>query len=118
MKSEAVHRQLDTRVDLHDQALGMDTRQVAAANGELPQLRTPEPAESTLPDTSSFETYEWFVIFGTRPSKGLTFNMLKQFYRTGEVRDYTLVRTGAMQEWKRAVDIPGLLDHLKYDAKA
>ncbi len=118
IKSGAAHAYTGRRLDLHDEALGMDTRQIASAHDEALQLEAGGPPMSGLPQPSGFELTEWVVMFGTGASRPLSFSTLKDLYRSGDIKETALVRTIAMTEWRRVNEIPGLLEKLRYDEKA
>jgi len=115
IKSGAIHTGMDKRIDLHDEALGMNTRQIGPTETELAQLGSSDVAESISPDLASFKECKWLVKLGRHSGGHLSFDRLNQVYRMGDVDENTFVRWTGMQEWFRIIEIPGLLEQLRSD---
>jgi len=128
MRAETFHTHVRARLDVHDRALNVDTRQlegeVQAGPAELaaPETSSPQvwespqisksPQVSNFPDPATFHDREWFAQIGDRRSEPLNFGQLRRLYQSGKVDESKLVWTTGMQDWKRVVDVPGLLEAL------
>lgn len=113
MKSEAFQGHVRTRLDDHDEALGMDTRQVTGEPRAQHQLTAPGPAEATgQTGQGDFSYREWYVAIEGRRSDPLSFEQLRELMGSGRIDASHLVWSTGMEEWKRIDEIPGLPEAL------
>ena len=129
MRAETFHSHVRARLDVHDQALNVDTRQLEGGEAQAgpaelaaPETSSPQvwespqvskfPQVSNFPDPATFADREWFAQIGDRRSEPLDFGQLKRLYLSGKIDEAKLVWTAGMQDWKRIVDVPGLLEAL------
>ena len=125
MKSETFQHHVRTRLDRHDEELGVDTRQLGSAEEERLRLEAgADQSGQEAPDSAGDgaagpadapANQEWFVKFGTRVSRPLSFARLKQLYQLGNIDDDTLARSGEWDEWRALRDIPAVWDELHRD---
>ena len=117
LRNESFQHHVRTRIDAHDDALGVNTRAIGPGR---PQAKPILPSTSlganpvnraALPSPSSFETSEWFVKFGSRSSQSLPFEKLKKFWEIGNLTPETFVCTSEC-EWVPVQSVPGLLEEL------
>ena len=112
MKTEAFQGHVHARLDAHDGALGMDTRSLTDGSQEPAPFQLEDSATENAPDSESFVNLEWFVAIEGRKTKALSFAQLKALYDSGKIGETNLVWATGMQEWKRILDVPGLVEAL------
>jgi len=112
LKNAVFQGHVRARLDVHDTALDMDTRQLTAQEqGAAAEALSP-PQASEFPDPATFSRVEWFAQLDDRASDQLTFAQLKGLYRSGNIKESNLVWTSGMKDWKPISDVPGLLEEL------
>ena len=110
-KGEAFRGHVKQRLDVHDAELGVDTRSLGGAEQELASLDH-DSAQVDFPDPRSFHDAEWYVEIDSKSSDVLSFQQLRRIYREGRIDENSLVLTSEMRDWKRILDVPGLLEKL------
>jgi hypothetical protein len=112
MKSEAFQGHVRTRLDVHDEALGMDTRRVTG------ESQSPEPQQLAFPESSDtagqgdFASREWYVAIEGRRSDPLSLQQLRELVASRRIDATHLVWSAGMEGWKRIDEIPGLEEAL------
>lgn len=115
LKTEAFHGHVQGRLDVHDEALGLDTRQLTGK---------PEPTEAALPPpvpaseageqrAADATVREWFVELDGRRSDPMTIHGLRELYHAGRIHENTLVWTAGMDSWRPVCDVPDLPEELR-----
>ncbi len=120
LKNEALRQHTVARLDIHDQELGIDSREAA------PSLNLPgQPARPTLltgtgePITAApgvepgtpppgFPPDNWYTNEGGEQQGPYTFALLHSRAKQGTLQEYTLVWAEGMDEWQPAHRIPNL----------
>ncbi|MBN1441611.1 MAG: DUF4339 domain-containing protein [Planctomycetes bacterium] len=114
LKNEAFQGHVRSRLDVHDEALGMNTRMIAGAEAEAaPPAEIAPPLAAGSPEPPSFRYRQWFVDHGDHHEKPVGFPQLKALYETGQVNETNLVWSAGMKDWMRIADVPGLLEELR-----
>lgn len=122
LKNEALRQHTVARLDMHDQELGVDSRQAAPAlnlpgQPARPTLLTgagepisaapaPPPSDSTPPP--GFPADNWYTNEDGEQQGPYTFALLHSRARQGTLQGYTLVWAEGMDEWQPAHRIPNL----------
>ena len=118
MKNQAFQGHVHKRLERHDDELGVDTRQLGAAEEEHLQLEEGFEDEAAFTGDTPPADRDWYVKFGNRVSRALPFMRLQELYRAGNIDDDTLVRTGEGEEWSSLRHVPGLWEELNSDEDA
>ena len=116
MKSQGFQQHVRKRLDRHDDELGIDTSQLGAGETD-DQLQLENdfdeaPAQPTPDDNLPPADRDWFIKFGSRVSRALTFDRVRELYGLGNIDDDTLVRANEREEWRTLRDVPGLWEEL------
>lgn len=108
LKNEALRQHTAARLDLHDERLGMDTREVPAAL-PLGGMRRPAIADSS-PATPppGFPEEGWYSNENGGQQGPYTFALLCARARQGTITPDTLVWVEGMPEWSPAETVPNL----------
>ena len=111
LKNEALRQHTMARLDVHDQKLGLDTRDYPAAALPPAGNREPERIPDTPPDTppAGFPATGWYVNENGTGQGPFTFSYLSARTRQGTLTPETLVWAEGMDEWQPARSIPNLL---------
>jgi len=105
--SDARHEDLNQRVDVHDRALGLDTKpQIGGA-------ANPELGEGPVSFASQCEEADWYFLKGEEQVGPMDFGAFKQRWRVGEFGASTLVWASFMQDWEALAQVQGLEDTLR-----
>lgn len=103
VKNEAFQRHAGARLDLHDRALGMDTREatVEAVAGGATAAIAPGGAPPPIPAA-------WHYAQGDQQMGPVDKPTLRELLRQGNISPATLVWTEGMREWRPAREFPEL----------
>jgi len=134
IKNEALRQHVNRRLDVHDDALGLNTRGLPPGETEemarLEYGSSPDPVdaadrpvrdapatggspgESQFPDPGTFKTRLWALQIGRRQSQNLLLERIRELYHSGRIDERNLVWTEGMGEWKPIIEVPGLLEEL------
>ena len=106
IKAQQFRGQAEQRLDIHDRALGVDTRTSGAA-GALPQGAQGQiPAPPPGPSRNSAQ---WYYSSGGSAQQGpVTLQGLAGIYHDGRLRGTDLVWREGWKDWRRIADVPGL----------
>lgn len=107
MKSEAFRQHTQTRLDMHDNHLGLDTRSANAAlpsNADRGGLLESQPggAEESL----------WYYELNGDSIGPTSLTMIGRMLQSGQLRPSTLVWAEHLGDWTAAGDVPQLAEHL------
>ena len=111
-------RHVHKRLDVHDEALNVNTRQRTTDEDEhalLEQGSSDEelpPPEEAMPRPGTFNDHEWYVRIGKRTSRPLRLERLKSLYGRGMITEQNFIRTSKMSQWVPIEEVPGLLEEL------
>lgn len=108
LKNEALRQHTVARLDIHDQKLGIDTRDVPTAlpYGSLqsPGLLTAAPSSSL----TDFPETGWYLNLNGSQEGPYTYSLISARARQGTLPPETLVWVEGMDEWRTAGSIPNL----------
>ena len=111
LKNEAVRQHTVARLDMHDQELGIDSRDAA------PSLRigasTPLPSPTLITGSAAIPppglpTGNWFTTEGGQQQGPHTYVLLHSRAQQGTLPPETLVWVEGMENWQEARSIPNL----------
>lgn len=102
VKNESFQRHAGARLDLHDRALGMDTREAAVE--AAPGGATAAIAPGAPPPIPSL----WHYAVGNRQMGPVDEPTLRELLRQGNISPATLVWTEGLAEWRPAREFPEL----------
>ncbi|KAA3608959.1 MAG: DUF4339 domain-containing protein [Planctomycetota bacterium] len=99
MKNKSFRKHTLSRLDVHDQALGMDSKN--AAPPELPSASEQEQAALGLPQP------DWFLAApGGDPEGPLDLSEIRRRIENGDVHERTLVWHESLKDWKTLEQTP------------
>jgi hypothetical protein len=101
LKNDARHGHAGARLDAHDRALGMNTRDAVP-------LEAGEAAAVLAPGTPPPVPISWHYAVGNQQRGPVDEPTLRDLLRRGDLAPTTLVWTDGMPEWQPARDIPEL----------
>ena len=104
LKSAGFQQHVHQRLDVHDKALNMDTRQLEGA---------PPPAmlsEGTPPSTD--ELPAWYYVLDNERIGPVTLGNLRNLLAEGRITKNTLIWNGSFDNWKAISQLPGLFEGL------
>ena len=104
MVADRRHSSLERRLDVHDQTLGLDTREPDSI---------PHRSTRPLPIPFDFNAQQWYLEAGETESRG-PFSMydLRSQWRRGEIDGNTEIWTPDMDQWATIADVRGLREAL------
>lgn len=108
LKNEALRQHTVARLDIHDQKLGIDTRDVPTSLplGSLPRPSLMTGAVSSLP--AGFPEAGWYISSNGAQEGPYTYSNISARARQGTLSPETLVWVQGMDEWRTAGSIPNL----------
>jgi hypothetical protein len=110
LKNEALRQHTVARLDMHDQELGVDTRQAAPG---LNLSGSPAPARLITGEVATpppgFPATDWYTNDGGEQQGPYTFALLHTRARQGTLAPETLIWVEGMEEWQPAHLIPNLM---------
>ncbi len=108
LKNEALRQHTVARLDIHDQKLGIDTRDVPTSLplGSLPRPGLIAGAPSSLP--TGFSETGWYISSSGIQEGPYTFALISARARQGTLPPETLLWVQGMDEWRTAGSIPNL----------
>ena len=101
MKNEAFRQHAASRLDSHDNALGIDTRGSGAA---LPHHDRPK----SLPETAPTSGGEWYYMANGDTQGPVNFEKLRELYRDRVLTLSSFVWNPGMDDWKTLSSVPEL----------
>ncbi|MEM8882759.1 MAG: DUF4339 domain-containing protein [Planctomycetota bacterium] len=107
--SDQRHRSTQERLDIHDEALGIDTTRANLPESE-PAARV---APGAPPPPPSQTRQEWYYLNGDERIGPLALGALKELWSVGDVTPETLVWKDGLQDWlpiRRLPKLVGFLD--------
>lgn len=115
LKNEALRQSTTARLDRHDEALGIDTREggkrissSAGEGGKASRLLTGDsPPPSSPPE--GFPDHEWYFAEGGQERGPFRWQEISQQAQAGRVKAETLVWVSGMPDWQPAREIPNLI---------
>ncbi|MEM7232960.1 MAG: DUF4339 domain-containing protein [Planctomycetota bacterium] len=120
MKNAAFQEHVRGRLDHHDDALGVDTRNLLGSDPEPDLLDheadllgqgmggTVPPPPPTGRAQSGFESTTWYVQTSDSESQSVSFSQLQMLYANLEIDSRTLVWCAGMPDWQPLGRVPGL----------
>lgn len=116
LKVEALRQNTTARLDRHDQALGIDTKE----EGTPTSLPPPRPADQSPRLTVSpppvtprapegFPEQEWYFAEEGSQLGPFPWQEIYQEARSGRIKAETMVWVSGLPEWKPAREIPSLI---------
>ncbi len=106
LKSEAYRQHTLTRLDAHDQALGVDTRSSAQA------LAGPDRQQHLLTGGQSRPRQQWYYASNGETMGPVDYDQLVDLARQGVVQKSTLVWCSDMNDWTPAQSVSALQGEL------
>lgn len=109
LKNEALRQHTAARLDIHDQKLGIDTRDVPTAL-PLGSLQRPTllPGSSPSSSPTGFPEDGWYINSQGNQEGPYTFALVSARVRQGTLPPEALVWVEGMDEWRTAGSIPNL----------
>ena len=108
LKNEALRQHAVARLDLHDQQLGVDTRQAAPplnlAMAPRPLLLLPEVAKPP----PGYPGTDWYLVEDGNQQGPYNYALLHKRARQGTLSPATMVWVAGMKDWQPARLIPNL----------
>ena len=99
MKNQAFRGHASNRLDVHDEALGVDTR--SAAGSVLPPPPVPQELEDGVPGEG------WFLVTPGKDTEGpFDLEEMKRRIHSGQLADKTLVWHESLGDWTRVSASP------------
>jgi hypothetical protein len=107
IKNEAFQRHAGARMDVHDRALGMNTRNAEAVAGAAAGGPAIAAATASVPPPI-LRDEAWYYALGNEQLGPIDGYALREMFAKGNLARTTLVWTAGMREWRRAQDVPEL----------
>ncbi len=108
IKSESFRQHTTARLDMHDNHLGLDSRQGAPS---LP-IEVTDAALESMNDPDPENNGNWYFEHNSKSDGPVTIQQLIALIGTGQVQHNTLVWSETLDDWTPACQVADLADHL------
>lgn len=103
LKTQSFQEHVQNRLDVHDDALDMNTRQIEGGDAHIPLIEN---------KSDEMENCSWFYVKNDKRIGPISFNELKALFRDTTINKNTLIWKEGFDGWKMITDMPELMERL------